>query len=82
MKLSEVVGYDKDGTVRELDTALNKGLLGTKDVTLSALGFNAPAWVAASSMSILYSISGHHAPLAILIAYFFRCSCWLSAWFC
>ncbi|MEK7891130.1 APC family permease [Burkholderia contaminans] len=71
MKLSEVVGYDKDGTVRELDTALNKGLLGTKDVTLSALGFNAPAWVAASSMSILYSISGHHAPLAILIAYFF-----------
>ncbi|CAB3780139.1 APC family permease [Pararobbsia alpina] len=71
MKFSEVIGYDRHGTVREVNTALNKGTLNTKDVTLSALGFNAPAWVAASSMSILYSISGHHAPLAILIAYFF-----------
>lgn len=71
MKLSDVIGYDRHGTIQEVPTALNKGTLGTKDVTLSALGFNAPAWVAASSMSILYSISGHQAPLAILIAYFF-----------
>ncbi len=71
MKFSEIIGYDRYGTVRELKTALNNGTLNTKDVTLSALGFNAPAWVAASSMSILYSITGHHAPLAILIAYFF-----------
>ncbi|MCY1400095.1 amino acid transporter [compost metagenome] len=71
MNLSELIGYDRHGTVRELDTALNKGTLNTRDVTFSALGFNAPGWIAASSMSILYSITGHHAPLAILIAYFF-----------
>ncbi|MCY1405928.1 L-type amino acid transporter [compost metagenome] len=71
MKLHEIIGYDRHGTVRELNTALNKGTLNTRDVTFSALGFNAPGWIAASSMSILYSISGHHAPLAILIAYFF-----------
>jgi amino acid transporter len=71
MKFSEIIGYDGQGTVTEINTALNKGTLTTKDVTLSALGFNAPAWVAASSMSILYSISGHQAPLAILVAYFF-----------
>lgn len=71
MNLYEIIGYDRNGTVRELDTALNKATLNTRDVTFSALGFNAPGWIAASSMSILYSISGHHAPLAILIAYFF-----------
>ncbi|WP_329046050.1 APC family permease [Pseudomonas aeruginosa] len=71
MKLHDLIGYDRHGTIRELDTGLNKGKLGTKDVVFSALGFNAPAWVAASSMSILYSISGKQAPLAILIAFFF-----------
>ncbi|WP_420234867.1 APC family permease [Pseudomonas sp. ABY48] len=71
MKLYELFGYDRHGVISELDTALNKGKLSTKDVSFSALGFNAPAWVAASSMSILYSISGHQAPLAILIAFFF-----------
>ena len=71
MNFYDIIGYDRDGTVRELDTALNKGTLTTRDVTFSALGFNAPGWIAASSMSILYSISGHQAPLAILIAYFF-----------
>ena len=71
MNLSQLIDYDRDGTVRELNTALNKGTLTTRDVTFSALGFNAPGWIAASSMSILYSISGHQAPLAILIAFFF-----------
>lgn len=71
MNLFDVVGYDRHGTVRELDTALDRATLNTKDVTFSALGFNAPAWIAASSMSILYAISGRHAPLAILIAYLF-----------
>ncbi|BBP58630.1 APC family permease [Pseudomonas sp. St316] len=71
MNLSQLIDYDRDGTIRELNTALNKGTLTTRDVTFSALGFNAPGWIAASSMSILYSISGHQAPLAILIAYFF-----------
>ncbi|MEB3101952.1 APC family permease [Ferviditalea candida] len=71
MGFSEFLGYDKKGEITELPTTLNKGRLGTKDVTMSALGFNAPAWVAASSMGILYSIVGHAAPLAIMIAYFF-----------
>ena len=71
MNLSQLIDYDRDGTVRELDTALNKGTLTTREITFSALGFNAPGWIAASSMSILYSISGHQAPLAILIAFFF-----------
>jgi L-asparagine transporter-like permease len=71
LKISELIGYDKQGTIKELPTTLNKGKLGTFEVTIAALGFNAPAWVAASSMSILYSIVGHSAPLTILIAYFF-----------
>lgn len=71
MKLLEKIGYDRHGTIQEVTTTLNKGKLRTKDVTLAALGFNAPAWVAASSMSILYAIVGHAAPLTILIAYFF-----------
>ncbi|WP_018151778.1 APC family permease [Leeia oryzae] len=71
MKLLELFGYDRHGEIQEVHTTLNKGKLTTKEVTLAALGFNAPAWVAASSMSILYSIVGHAAPLAILIAYFF-----------
>lgn len=71
MNLSQLIDYDREGTVRELDTALNKGTLTTREITFSALGFNAPGWIAASSMSILYSISGHQAPLAILIAFFF-----------
>lgn len=71
MKLHDLIGYDRSGTIREIDTGLSKGRLGTTDIVFSALGFNAPAWVAASSMSILYSISGHQAPLAILIAFFF-----------
>lgn len=71
MNLWEFIGYDKQGSIKEVNTTLNRGKLGTKDVTLAALGFNAPAWVAASSMSILYAIAGHAAPLSILIAYFF-----------
>lgn len=71
MRLFDFLGYDRNGSVTELATTLNKGKLNTREVTLAALGFNAPAWVAASSMSILYAIVGHAAPLTILIAYFF-----------
>lgn len=71
MKLLELFGYDKHGEITDIPTTLNKGRLSTREITLAALGFNAPAWVTASSMSILYAISGHSAPLAILIAYFF-----------
>ncbi|MEH7303804.1 APC family permease [Neobacillus drentensis] len=71
MGFSKFIGYDREGTIQELPTTLNKGRLNTFGVVMAALGFNAPAWVAASSMSILYSISGKASPLAILIAYFF-----------
>ncbi|MGG1678429.1 APC family permease [Neobacillus sp. NRS-1170] len=71
MGFSKFIGYDREGAIKELPTTLNKGRLNTFGVVMAALGFNAPAWVAASSMSILYSISGKASPLAILIAYFF-----------
>jgi amino acid transporter len=64
-------GYDRHGEVRELDTTLRKNTLNTRDVALAAMGFNAPAWVAAASMSVLYSTVGSAAPLAILIAFLF-----------
>ena len=71
MGFVEFIGYDKHGTIQEIPTTLNKGKLGTAGVSLAALGFNAPAWVAASSMSILYGIVGTAAPLTLLIAYLF-----------
>lgn len=71
MGFRNFIGYDRHGTITDIPTTLSKGKLGTIGVSLAALGFNAPAWVAASSMSILYGISGSAAPLAILIAYFF-----------
>ncbi|MEX2460419.1 MAG: APC family permease [Paenibacillaceae bacterium] len=71
MNFLDFIGYDRHGKIKDLPTSLNKGKLNASGVTLAALGFNAPAWVAASSMSILYGIVGHAAPLAILIAYFF-----------
>lgn len=71
MSILDILGYDRHGSITDLDTTLNKGRLKTYAVSLAALGFNAPAWVAASSMSILYSMVGHAAPLSILIAYLF-----------
>lgn len=68
---SNFIGYDKEGSIKELPTTLQKNRLGTWGVSLAALGFNAPAWVAASSMSLLYSINGAGSPLAILVAYVF-----------
>ncbi len=67
----ELFGYDRNGEVRELDTTLQKNALRTRDVALAAMGFNAPAWIAAVSMSVLYSVVGAAAPLAILISFLF-----------
>jgi amino acid transporter len=64
-------GYDRHGEIRECKTTLQKNALNTRDVVLAALGFNAPAWIAATSMSLLYSVVGASAPLAILISFFF-----------
>ncbi|GGJ00111.1 hypothetical protein GCM10010885_06710 [Alicyclobacillus cellulosilyticus] len=71
MNIAEFLGYDRHGTIQEIPTTLNRSKLGTLGVSLAALGFNAPAWVAASSMSILYGIVGTAAPLTLLIAYVF-----------
>jgi len=64
-------GYDRHGTIREINTTLKKNALGTFDVCLAAMGFNAPAWVAAASMSTLYAVMGGAAPLAIAISFIF-----------
>jgi len=67
----DLFGYDRKGEVRELKTTLQQDALNTRDVALAALGFNAPAWIAAVSMSVLYAAVGAAAPLAILISFFF-----------
>jgi len=67
----DLFGYDRHGEVRECKTTLQKNALNTRDVALAALGFNAPAWIAAVSMSVLYSVVGSAAPLAILISFLF-----------
>jgi amino acid transporter len=67
----ELFGYDRHGEIKECPTTLEKDALNTRDVSLAALGFNAPAWIAATSMSLLYSVVGAAAPLAILISFFF-----------
>jgi len=64
-------GYDRHGEIRDISTTLQKNALNTRDVALAAMGFNAPAWVAAASMSVLYSVVGSAAPLAILISFLF-----------
>jgi amino acid transporter len=64
-------GYDRHGEVREISTTLQKNALNTVDVSLAAMAFNAPAWVSAASMSVLYSVVGAAAPLAILISFLF-----------
>lgn len=71
MRFSEFIGYDRHGDVRELDTTLSRGRLGTLNVCANTLAFNGPAWVGVSSMPLLYTLSGELAPLSILAAYFF-----------
>jgi amino acid transporter len=67
----DLFGYDRHGEVRECKTTLQKNALNTRDVSLAAMGFNAPAWIAAVSMSVLYSVVGAAAPLVILISFLF-----------
>jgi amino acid transporter len=67
----DLFGYDRHGEVRECKTTLQKNALGTRDVALAAMGFNAPAWIAAVSMSVLYAVVGAAAPLVILISFLF-----------
>src|SRR5580658_5532742 len=67
----ELFGYDRHGEVQEIQTTLQKNALNTFDVSIAAMAFNAPAWVTAASMSVLYSVVGSAAPLAILISFVF-----------
>jgi amino acid transporter len=67
----KMFGYDRHGTVREISTTLQKNALGTFDVSLAAMGFNAPAWIVAASMAPLYAVMGGAAPLALLISFLF-----------
>ena len=67
----ELFGYDRHGEIRDINTTLQKNALTTLDVSLAAMAFNAPAWITAASMSVLYSVMGAAAPLAILISFLF-----------
>lgn len=67
----ELFGYDRHGEVQEIATTLQKNALNTFDISTAAMAFNAPAWVTAASMSVLYSVVGAAAPLAILISFVF-----------
>jgi amino acid transporter len=67
----ELFGYDRHGTIREINTTLQKNALNTLEVSLAAMAFNAPAWITAASMSVLYSVVGSAAPLAIVISFIF-----------
>jgi hypothetical protein len=67
----ELFGYDRHGEIREINTTLQKNALTTVDVSLAAMAFNAPAWITAASMSVLYSVVGAADPLAILISFLF-----------
>ncbi len=70
-RILDLFGYDRHGEVREIETTLEKNALSTFDVSLAAMAFNAPAWVTAASMSVLYAVVGAAAPLAILISFIF-----------
>jgi len=67
----DLFGYDRHGEVRECKTTLQKDALTTHDLALAAMGFNAPAWIAAVSMSVLYAAVGAAAPLVLLISFLF-----------
>ena len=67
----DLFGYDRHGEIQELPTTLQKNALGTLDVSLSAMAFNAPAWISASSMSLIYAVVGSGAPLAIFLSFLF-----------
>jgi amino acid transporter len=67
----DLFGYDRHGEIREIETTLQKNALNTFDVSIAAMAFNAPAWVTAASMSVLYSVVGGAAPLAIVISFVF-----------
>ncbi|MFZ5632755.1 MAG: APC family permease [Bacillota bacterium] len=72
MGFSEFIGYDKHGAITDLNTNLNKNQLSTWHIVLASLGWNAPAWVSASSIPLLYATVGHAGPLILLVT--FLCS--------
>ncbi|UAJ11025.1 APC family permease [Glacieibacterium megasporae] len=69
--INDLTGYDEDGSITDVDTKLKKGRLNTYDVTLAAFAFNAPGYIAASAIPLIYGVVGHAAPLSILVAFLF-----------
>lgn len=72
MSFFNFIGYDQDGSIQELNTNLEKNQLSTWHIILASMGWNAPAWVAASSIPLLYAAAGHAGPLVLLVT--FLCS--------
>lgn len=76
--------YDKRGEVQTTlhGTDLKTKALGVVRVTGVSLGFNAPAWIAAVTIPLMYASSGVTAPLTILIAFLFPmlvlCLCFVA----
>jgi len=72
------------GTGQEevVSTDLRKNSLGVLGVTVAALGFNAPAWIAATTIPLMYAVSGTTTPLTILFTFFFPmlvlCFCFVA----
>ena len=67
----DLFGYDRHGSIKECSTTLAKDALNTRDVALAALGFNAPAWIAAVSLPVLYAVVGAAAPVVLLVSFLF-----------
>jgi amino acid transporter len=67
----DLFGYDRHGSIKECSTTLAKNALTTRDVALAALGFNAPAWIAAVSLPVLYAVVGAAAPVVLLVSFLF-----------
>jgi amino acid transporter len=76
--------YDARGEIHDTmhATDLKPGVLGVFRIAGVGLGFNAPAWIAATTIPLLYAVSGAATPLTILIAFLFPmfvlCLCFVA----
>ena len=66
----------------DFNTDLKKDSIGILGVTVGALGFNAPAWIAATTIPLMYAVSGQATPLTILFTFLFPmlvlCFCFIA----
>ena len=82
MKASESTAIFGTGQEESVATDLRKNSLGVLGVTVAALGFNAPAWIAATTIPLMYAVSGTATPLTILFTFIFPmlvlCFCFIA----